>query len=141
MLITAARRIVLAAVVFVLAASAAAQEGHPLAGTWYGEYQTGAQKHDMTLVMTWDGKVTTGTLNPGPGAAAITSAALDITPGKPAPEGRDSTEGIPPTFKVRIEVSGMVFEGTIHNPVAGNRRIIGTWSRGSERGTFTLRRL
>jgi hypothetical protein len=66
---------------------------------------------------------------------------MDITPGKPAPQGRDSTEGTPPIFKVRFEVDGMTLDGTIQNPVAGNRRLTGTWSRGNERGTFQVRRL
>jgi hypothetical protein len=129
------------AIVFAIAAAAVAQEGHPLTGTWYGEYDSGKQKRDLTIIMKWDGKQTTGTMNPGPDAVPIASAALDITPGKPAPEGRDSTEGIPPVFKVRFEAGGMVFEGTIQNPVAGNRRITGTWMRGNEKGTFQLRRL
>ena len=124
-----------------MAVSTAAQEGHPLSGTWYGDYDAGKQKRDLTIVMKWDGKQTTGTMNPGPSAVPITSATLDITPGKPAPEGRDSTEGIPPIFKVRFEAGGMTFEGTIQNPVAGNRRITGTWTRGTERGTFQIRRL
>ena len=118
-----------------------AQEGHPLTGTWYGDYDAGKQKRDLTIIMKWDGKQTTGTMNPGPNATPVTSAVLDITPGKPAPEGRDSTEGIPPIFKVRIEAGGMIFDGTIQNPVAGNRRITGTWMRGAERGTFQIRRL
>jgi hypothetical protein len=129
------------AVVVALATVAVAQEGYPLAGTWYGEYDSGKQKRDLTIIMKWDGKQTTGTMNPGPNAVPISSAALDITPGKPAPEGRGSTEGIPPIFKVRIEAGGMVFEGTIQNPVAGNRRITGTWTRGAERGAFQIRRL
>ena len=135
------RAIGISLVVIAIAASAVAQEGHPLTGTWYGEYETGKQKRDLTITMKWDGKATTGTLNPGPDAVAITSAVLDITPGKPAPEGRDSTEGIPPIFKVRIEADGMVFEGTLQNPVAGNRRVTGTWTKGAERGTFQIRRL
>jgi hypothetical protein len=48
---------------------------------------------------------------------------------------------VPPVFQVHIEVDGNVFDGTIQNPVAGNRRLTGTWTRGSERGTFQLRRL
>jgi hypothetical protein len=128
-------------VTLAFATHTAAQEGHPLTGTWYGEYDAGTQKRDLTIVMKWDGKQTTGTMNPGPSAVSLTSAALDITPGKPAPEGRGSTEGIPPIFKVRIEAGGMVFEGTLQNPVAGNRRITGTWTRGAERGTFQIRRL
>src|SRR5262245_33974119 len=99
------------------ATSTVAQEGHPLTGTWYGEYDAGTQKRDLTIIMKWDGKQMTGTMNPGPSAASLTSAALDITPGKAAPEGRDSTEGTPPIFKVRIEAGGIVFEGTLQNPV------------------------
>jgi hypothetical protein len=34
----------------------------------------------------------------------------------------------------------MVFEGMLMNPVAGNRRLTGTWTRGTEHGTFQLRR-
>jgi len=93
----------------------------------------------------WDGKSVTGTVNPGPNAIPIKSAVMDITPGKPAPEGRNSTTGIPPVFKVHLEFNApggpTVFEGTIQNPVAGNRRISGTWTRGAERGTFQLRHL
>jgi hypothetical protein len=138
---TLVRPLLLVIAVIACLVPAAAQEGHPLAGTWYGEYDAGRQKQDVTLILKWDGKSATGTLNPGPNAAPITSAVMDITPGKAAPEGRDSTEGIPPVFKVRLEAGGMVFEGTMQNPVAGNRRISGTWTRGNERGTFLLRRL
>jgi hypothetical protein len=37
----------------------------------------------------------TGTMNPGPNAVPIKSAYMDITLGKPAPEGRDSTGASP----------------------------------------------
>ena len=75
---------------------------------------------------------------------------MDITPGKPAPEGQQLTSGTPPVFHVRFEVDApiaaggtgpVVFEGTIQNPVAGNRRISGTRTRGGEKGTFQIRRL
>jgi hypothetical protein len=129
-------------IVVVLAlVPAVAQEGHPLAGTWYGDYGPAKQKTDVTVIMKWDGKVVSGTINPGPAAKPLTSAVLNITPGKPAAEGRDSTTGTPPVFNVRFEVDGMTFEGAIQNPVAGNRRITGTWTRGAERGTFEIRRL
>ncbi len=132
-----------------VAASAVAQEGHPLAGTWYGEYEAGGQKHDLTIIMKWDGRTVTGTVNPGPTAKNLRSVALDITPGKPAPEGQNSTQGTPPVFNVRIEMElphaaggqPAVFAAPIQNPVAGNRQLNGTWTRGSERGAFRLRRL
>ena len=140
------RRHVLRAVLLVAAAvtlvnAAHAQEGHPLTGTWYGAYVSGSQKHDITVIMKWDGKSVTGLINPGPKPSPMTSAALTIIPGKPAPEGQNSTQGVPPVFQVRFEVDGMTFDGTIQNPVAGNRRITGNWSRGNERGTFQIRRL
>jgi len=141
MRMTSVRAILLFAVAMTLAAAATAQEGHPLAGTWYGEYGAGAQRRDVTVIMKWDGKTITGLINPGPNASPIKSATMDITPAKPAPEGRGSTEGTPPVFKVRFEVDGMIFEGTIQNPVAGNRRLAGTYSRGAEKGTFQIRRL
>jgi hypothetical protein len=136
-----ARAWLLTATAVFVAATVLAQEGHPLGGTWYGEYTSGNQKRDLTVIMKWDGTNVTGSINPGPDAKGIKSVVMDITPGKPAPQGRDSTEGTPPVFKVRLEVDGMTFEGTIQNPVAGNRRLTGTWTRGSERGTFQLRRL
>ena len=138
------------AAAMALAVAAAAQEGHPLTGTWYGDYAAGSQQRDLTVIMKWDGRAITGTINPGPAATPLTAAVMDITPGTPAPEGQQSTTGIPPVFHVRFEanlpsaagVTGpILFEGTIENPVAGNRRISGTWSRGGEKGTFRIRRL
>lgn len=144
------RAVVIIAAAMALSGATAAQEGYPLTGTWYGDYGTGSQKNDLTVIMKWDGRSVSGTFNPGPNASPIKSAVMDITPGKPAEEGRNSTQGIPPKFHVRIEVdlknasgaSGLVvFEGDLENPVAGNRTISGTWTRGNERGTFRIQRL
>ena len=142
MRMTSVRVCLLAAAAIALTVAAAAQEGHPLAGTWYGDFSTGNQKNDLTVIMKWDGRSVTGLINPGPDSRPITSAVLTITdPGKPAAEGQRSTEGIPPKFHVRFEVDGRTFEGMLQNPVAGNRRLTGTWTRGAEKGTFQIRRL
>jgi hypothetical protein len=130
-----------AAAVIALGVAAVAQEGYPLAGTWYGDFTTGNQKHDLTVIMKWDGRNVTGLINPGPDSRPITSVVMTITPGKAAAEGQRSTEGIPPKFHVRFEVDGRTFEGMLQNPVAGNRRLTGTWTRGAEKGTFQIRRL
>ena len=129
------------AVAALIAPRASAQEGHPLEGTWYGEYTTGKQATDITVIMKWDGKSITGLINPGPGSKPLTSVVMEITPGKPAPQGQGSTSGTPPVFKARIDVDGMTFEGTIKNPVAGNRQLIGTWKRATQSGTFQIRRV
>jgi hypothetical protein len=133
--------LVVVAAAVLIAASAQAQEGHPLAGTWYGDYTTGKQATDITVIMKWDGKSITGSINPGPNSKPLTSVVMDITPGKPAPQGQQSTSGVPPVFKVRFDVDGMTFEGTIKNPVAGNRQLTGTWKRGAQSGTFQIRRV
>jgi hypothetical protein len=135
------RALMAVAMAAAFAVAAAAQEGHPLTGTWYGDYGAGNQKNDLTVIMKWDGRSVSGLINPGPKSVPLKSVVMDITPGKPAPQGQGSTAGTPPVFNVRFEVDGMTFEGTIQNPVAGNRRIAGTWTRGSERGTFQIRRL
>ena len=127
--------------VLLLTSVVTAQEGYPLAGTWYGDYSTGNQKTDLTVIMKWDGKNVTGLINPGPNSKPLTAVAMDITPGKPAPQGQQSTSGTPPVYKVRFEVDGMTFEGSLKNPVAGNRQLVVTWKRGSQSGAFQIRRL
>ena len=52
---------------------AGAQEGHPLTGTWAGDL---GQRH-VTVVLEWDGKNVTGTINPGPNASQIKSVRID----------------------------------------------------------------
>lgn len=133
--------LVVVAVAALIASAGSAQEGHPLDGTWYGDYTTGRQVTDITVIMKWDGKSITGLLNPGPNSKPLTAVVMDITPGKPAPQGQGSTTGIPPVFKARFDVDGMTFEGTIKNPVAGNRQLTGTWRRGNQSGTFQIRRV
>jgi hypothetical protein len=133
--------LVVVAATMLIAVGAAAQEGHPLAGTWYGDYTTGKQATDITVIMKWDGKSITGSINPGPNSKPLTSVVMDITPGKPAPQGQQSTSGTPPVFKVRFDVDGITFDGTIKNPVAGNRQLTGTWKRGNQSGTFHIRRV
>jgi hypothetical protein len=149
MRINPVRTLVLLALTLSLAVAAVAQEGHPLAGTWYGDYGAGTQKNDLTVIMKWDGRNITGLVNPGPASTPLGTVMLDITPGKPAVQGQNSTTGTPPVFNVRFEADlpnaagtreRTVFEGTLQNPVAGNRRLSGTWTRGTQRGTFQIRR-
>src|SRR5262249_36850725 len=55
-----------------------AQEGHPLVGTWYGDWgPSPQQRHDVTIVMTWDGRTIGGTIDPGPDAVPFKLATLD----------------------------------------------------------------
>jgi len=57
---------------------AAAQEGHPLKGSWIGTWGPNHnQSNDLLLVLTWDGKNITGTINPGTDNIPIKNATLN----------------------------------------------------------------
>jgi hypothetical protein len=71
----------------VAAVSALAQEGHPLRGTWIGDYGPNkATRTQAFIVLDWDGKALTGTINPGTDNIALTVATLTPPP-PPAPRG------------------------------------------------------
>ena len=148
------------AVVVAVTVPVIAQEGHPLTGTWYGDFgMTAGQRNDLTVVMKWDGSTTSGIVNPGPNVVPLKVARLDVKLGTPGQRGTPAQGGnpavpavapTPPTFSVHFEVDaknkagGMdhfVFDGKLENPVAGNRTIVGTWTCGNTRGDFRLRRL
>jgi hypothetical protein len=116
-----------------VAASAFAQEGHPLKGTWLGDW--GPNKNDrnqVTVVMDWDGKQITGQVNPGPNAVQLRNATLE-------PKG----------WIVRFEAEAKnaqgravkyVVEGKIENLGLYNRVIVGTWSHDNVKGDFRIQR-
>ena len=129
----------------LFAASAPAQEGHPAKGTWVGYWgPTTTVQSRIVVVIDHDGKTMSGVLNPGPNAAALKVARLDITPGKPSPG-----KGVPPVlpiFEVYFEVDGkdakgnpvaIVAEGTMHAVALPNRWIEGTWTQTSGGKTVT----
>lgn len=104
----------------LLAAGAAhAQEGFPLDGTWRGELEgSGKTPVTVVLVLQWDGKAITGTINPGPNALQIADAKL-------IPEGWHVT-----LAAKNAAGKPIAFEGVIGELGAYNRTITGTWSEG-----------
>lgn len=117
--------------ILLIAAAALAQEGHPLTGTWSGDWgATATQRNHLTLVLSWDGKNVTGTINPGPDAVQLGSVFLDVT-----------------NWTVRIEADGkdqagkvvhISAEGKIEDLSSAHRKLAGTWSQGSSKGDFKL---
>ena len=111
-----------------------AQEGHPLKGSWLGTW-TGntVLGNDVLLVMTWDGKNITGTINPGTDNLVIKNATLN-------PAGwlvhfeADAKDKAGQTLTYTID-------GKIQNLPLFNRVITGTWkdSRGAT-GAFKIGR-
>jgi hypothetical protein len=118
-------------VALALAAPASAQFGHPLKGTWSGDW--GASKENRThvvLELNWDGKAITGRINPGPTEVPLRSATLD-----------------PSSWSVHLEaerkdpsgsVIRYVIDGKLENIGAYQRFITGTWSQGPVKGEFKV---
>ncbi len=118
---------------FGTARFAAAQEGHPLKGSWIGTW-TGNKIHspDVVLVLNWDGKAITGTINPGTDNMPVKNATLN-------PDGwivhfeADAKDkaGTPLTY---------VIDGKIENIHLPKRTISGTWKNQKESGAFNVER-
>jgi hypothetical protein len=117
-----------------LATSAVAQEGHPLVGTWSGDWgPSPQQRHDVALVMTWDGKKIGGTIDPGPDAIPFKTATLDSSTWTVHIEAERPANA--KTAAVHCEI-----DGKLANLGSYNRTLTGTWTQGATRGTFTLTR-
>jgi len=117
-----------------LTVSAVAQEGHPLTGVWYGDWgPNAAQRNQITIIMNWDGKNVTGTVNPGPDSMPLKLTTLDST-----------------KWTVHIEAEGKdekgkavhyVADGKLENIGSYNRTISGTWNDGTAtKNDFKLKR-
>jgi hypothetical protein len=117
----------------LLAAVGFAQQGHPLTGTWTGDWGvTPAQRNSLTLVLEWDGKNVNGIINPGPDSVKIASIAVDVT-----------------NWTVRIEADAKDSAGkAVHISAEGrladlgsyHRTLSGTWRQGTTAGDFKLTR-
>ncbi len=117
----------LAALAFTVAAFA--QQGHPLTGTWTGDWGgTPTDRHQVTIVMNWDGKKVSGTINPGPDAIPVSSVYVDVT-----------------NWTVRIEADTkdhqhIAAEGRIDDIGSYHRTLKGSWHQGAVNGDFRLTR-
>ena len=125
-------RVVTVWALLAVAATASAQYGHPLKGSWSGDWGTSTTKRTHVLLdLDWDGKSVSGTLNPGASGVALKTT-LD-----------------PATWMVHFEGDGKdksgaavhyVIDGKVENLGAFARFITGTWTQGSQKGTFKITR-
>jgi hypothetical protein len=110
----------------------AAQEGHPLSGTWSGDWGTSAESRaHITMVMAWDGKTVSGTINPGPDSVTVPSIQLNVD---------TWTMRFEATAKTASGTQTIAAEGRIVELGSPRRTMAGTWRQGSSKGTFTLKR-
>jgi len=110
-----------------------AQEGHPLTGTWTGEWQPpGGPRTHLTIVMSWDGKAVTGLINPGPEAIPLSRVVVDWSTWRLRIDGeKKGGDGTPATITA---------EGRIEDVGSARRRIVGTWTQGDAAGELRLTR-
>jgi hypothetical protein len=116
-----------------IAGTASAQFGHPLKGSWSGDW--GPTKTNRTRVLVdigWDGKALNVIVNPGPNAVAMPKTTVDFN-----------------TWTVHFEGDGKdpagtmvhyVIDGKLENLGAFQRFITGTWTQGSAKGDFRITR-
>ena len=123
---------------FVLVLTPAfAQEGHPLTGTWHGDWGPSAtHRNDVTLVLEWDGKNISGLINPGPESIKLSKATME-----PSFD--------PKGWAVHFEADAkdhdgkpvhFVVDGKIENLTSIRRSIVGTWNHGNVKGDFKVTR-
>ena len=120
--------------VALLSAALLAQEGHPLVGTWYGEWgPTPQQRHDVAIIMSWDGKKIDGTVDPGPEAVPFKTATLDSSTWTVHIEAERAAKDKSPAVRY-------VIDGKLSNLGSYNRTLTGTWTQGTTKGDFKLTR-
>ena len=129
----AARIAVSLAVGLLLALPPRAQEGHPMDGSWIGDFGPNKEQRTRVLVvMEWTGKELVATINPG--RNAIPAKVAKVNPDDWSlhleAEGKDS-QGRPVSY---------VIDGTIDDLGTYNRSIIGTWISGGVKGDFSITR-
>ena len=127
------RKLIVCAIFLLLIIPAFAQEGHPLTGTWHGDWgPTPTHRNDVTLVLDWDGKNISGLINPGPDSIKLSNATLD-----------------PSNWTVHFEADvkdhngnpvHFVVDGKIQNLTSIRRTIAGTWNHGNVQGDFKITR-
>jgi hypothetical protein len=112
-----------------LAGAIWAQEGHPLTGSWHGEWHPAAgQKIPVLIYMKWNSKAIEGAINPGPNAAPLKVANLDAS-----------------NWTVHLEADTkdqkhIVIDGKLDNIGSYNRTLTGTWTEGATKGDLKLTR-
>jgi hypothetical protein len=114
-------------------ARVAAQEGHPLKGSWIGTW-AGNTVHgnDVLVVLDWNGKAITGTINPGTDNLAVKNATLN-------PEGWVVHFEADAKDKSGAAITYVV-DGKIENLAMHNRSITGTWKSQRGSGAFKITR-
>src|ERR1700730_9137591 len=133
-------RVVCLLAVLAMVVPALAQMGHPLKGSWSGDWwlKKGDENH-VLLDFDWDGKTLKGMLNPGTDNAVLQKLTLDPPTGGVA-------KAMDPWllhFEADIkDTSGKTVhyavDGKLQNIGSYNKFVTGTWGVGTQKGEFKV---
>jgi hypothetical protein len=112
----------------VLALPAAAQEGHPLKGTWRGEIMMPGGPQPLVIIMNYDIDHITGMINPGRTSYNFTEADLDASSWTLHAEAQ-TREG-----------DDVSFMAMLHDIGARDRYLEGMWSQAGMSYPFKITR-
>ena len=116
-------------VILGISVAAWAQEGHPLTGSWHGEWHPAAgQKIPIFIYMKWNSKTIEGTINPGRNAVPLKVANLDASNWTVHLEGDTKDQ------------KHIVVDGKLDDIGSYHRTITGTWTEGGMTGDFKITR-
>ncbi len=99
----------------IVAGSLQAQEGFPLDGTWRAQHVVNGEPLTVVLIMQWDGKSLSGTINPGPDGIDFTDAKLEPAGWKLTIDAKDA------------KGQSIKFEGVLSEIGSYNRVLAGQW--------------
>ena len=120
------------------AVTTSAQEGHPLVGSWHGDWGMNAKdRTDLTLIVDYtpDGSDVTGLVNPGFDSANVKNFELTI------PKVDDWHVKFEVDLKDKTgKVTRYVADGKLDKIGSDRRTLTGTWMAGSAKGDFKLTR-
>jgi len=123
----------LAAVCLFVSLPSQGQEGHPLVGSWHGDWGTdGAARNDLTVIMDWDGEQLTGLVNPVTDRTRLIDAGMDSSSWT-VRFSVDLTDGSGNAMRC-------VADGKLDSLGSDRRTLSGTWTCGVIEGDFRLRR-
>src|ERR1700733_11589756 len=106
-----------------------AQEGHPLTGSWHGEWHPStSQKIPIFIYMKWNSKTVEGTINPGRNAVPLKVADLDASNWTVHLEGDTKDQ------------KHIVVDGKLDDIGSYHRTLTGTWTEGGMTGDFKITR-
>ena len=115
-----------------------AQEGHPLVGSWHGDWSLGGtSRQDLTVIFDYtpDGADVTGLANPGYEHASLQKIQLTI------PKPTEWQVKFEVELKDRAgQVTRYAADGRLDKIGSDRRTLIGTWSSGPMKGDFKLTR-